>query len=780
MEHLEGQTLSERLEKGPLPVREVLEVGAQVADALAKAHRHGILHRDVKPGNVMLTKAGAKLLDFGLAKARPGTAALEAGQTVSMTRGPVTSVGLVVGTVPYMAPEVLEGKEADARVDIFALGAMLYEMVAGRRPFGGESQASLIAAILTAEPTPLTELAAVTPPALDRLIRRCLAKDPDDRWQSAGDIARQLEGIAEELRLPTSGTQTRIPVPAPAMLWRRRAAWAGLGVLVLAALGSGAYILAQRDGAHPQPTFHRLTFRQGIVNSARFTADGQSVLYTAAWEGRASETFAVRADGVDSEPRDALKGLTVVAISSRSEVAALRGGMLTTAPLTGGSPRDLAERVTGADWSPDGTRLAVVRLSKGTRGVEYPLGNVIYRASDPEARLTDLRVSPKGDLLTFLEHKSRHGFVIVIDSAGKKLAQSSFRDGLSSTAWSPDAKEVWFACTTSLGTETVRALDLSGRERTVLRMPGFELVDVSRNGRVLLMNRNAMVSIFGRRSGDAAERNLTYHGWSLLQDLSPDGRKILFSEGGESDPENGWKTFIRSTDGSPPQALGDYVYGKLSPDGKWAAVNKFAEHGGAIVLVPTGAGEERLLTKIEAAAYDVSGWLPDSSAILFQSRNRVWLAPLTGQPRAITPEGWYVSGGSASGIFRENVIAPDGRHFLCSNNLPDDYWLYLCEIDAPVSTDLPRYVDVHKWAVRGWTADGKHLWVHDFSPGMALHLFLFDPATGVARPWKDVGIGLDPAGSLGISRLFLSLDGESYAYQIHRQLATLYVAEGVK
>ena len=200
MDHLEGQTLAERLEKGPLPTEPLLRHAIEIADALDKAHRKGIVHRDLKPGNVMLTKAGAKLLDFGLARINPPSSEAAGGGGVSSlpTRArPLTDDGAVLGTFQYMAPEQLEGKEADARTDIFSLGAMLYEMATGQRAFTGKSQASLIAAILEHDPPPLSSLQPLAPPALARLVKVSLAKDPDDRWQSAHDVTQELKWIAE-------------------------------------------------------------------------------------------------------------------------------------------------------------------------------------------------------------------------------------------------------------------------------------------------------------------------------------------------------------------------------------------------------------------------------------------------------------------------------------------------------------------------------------------------------------------------------------------------------
>ena len=222
MEFLEGETLADRLGKGALPLDQTLRYGVEIADALDKAHRQGIVHRDLKPGNVMLTKSGVKLLDFGLAKAM-APAAQPSGLTSLPTvagAANLTQAGTILGTFQYMSPEQLEGKEADARTDIFALGAVLYEMVTGRKAFSGTSQASLISAIMKEEPAPISGIQPMSPPALDRVVRTCLSKDPEDRWQSARDVGNELKWIAE-------GSQAGVPTKVSARRRsRERVAWA--------------------------------------------------------------------------------------------------------------------------------------------------------------------------------------------------------------------------------------------------------------------------------------------------------------------------------------------------------------------------------------------------------------------------------------------------------------------------------------------------------------------------------------------------------------------------
>src|SRR5262249_43066097 len=247
LEYLEGQSLADRLSQSPggLPVKEALQIGAEIASALDAAHRAGIVHRDLKPGNVMLTKAGAKLLDFGLAKAATPAVGGRALSALATTPPSVTAQGTILGTFQYMAPEQVEGIEADARSDIFAFGCLLFEMLSGRKAFEGKTRASLLGAILKDEPPPVSTVQALVPPSLDRIVATCLAKDPDDRWQTARDLLRELKWIAEG-GAPTATAPVAASVPRARML-----PWAVAAVFALAAIGGGIVALRQTRDAPP-------------------------------------------------------------------------------------------------------------------------------------------------------------------------------------------------------------------------------------------------------------------------------------------------------------------------------------------------------------------------------------------------------------------------------------------------------------------------------------------------------------------------------------------------
>ncbi len=271
MEYLEGQTLAERLEKGALPLEQALQYAIQVADALDKAHRKGIVHRDFKPGNLMLTKAGAKLLDFGLAKTR---APVTAGKGLSMlptTPPNLTAEGTILGTFQYMAPEQLEGQEADARTDIFAFGAVLYEMLTGKKAFEGKSQASLIGAIMHAEPEPLSKLQPLTPPMLDRVVTACLAKDPDDRWQTAADLKRELKWTSENALQVGVASHRQAPL--------RRPMFVAVALALAASVVAGIVVwtMARPELAPPQPAHFPLATPPGVTLFHSFENPGVAI-----------------------------------------------------------------------------------------------------------------------------------------------------------------------------------------------------------------------------------------------------------------------------------------------------------------------------------------------------------------------------------------------------------------------------------------------------------------------------------------------------------------------
>src|SRR3954447_18869798 len=308
MEFLEGECLADRLIKGPVPAEQVLRYGMEIADALEAAHRHGVIHRDLKPANIILTKGGAKLLDFGLAKPTmsPISDATAAAALTAMTSShkPVTAEGHIVGTFQYMAPEQLEGKEADERSDIFALGAVLYEMASGRRAFPGKPQASIIAGILAADPPPVSSIQPLTPPALTQLIRTCLAKDPDERWQTAHDIRIQLKHISE------GSSQAGVPAPVKAKRQRRELlAWGLAAVaLVLACLAAAAYWREQSQRVSikafiPAPPHTRFEAIGDVAGPLVVSPDGKKIAFVASTDGK--NTLWVR-------PLDALTAIELV------------------------------------------------------------------------------------------------------------------------------------------------------------------------------------------------------------------------------------------------------------------------------------------------------------------------------------------------------------------------------------------------------------------------------------------------------------------------------------
>jgi WD40 repeat protein len=768
-ELLEGETLRDRLRNGPLTSRKAIDYAQQIASGLAAAHEKGIVHRDLKPENLFITNDGrAKILDFGLAKVTRPEADLS-GDAPTMQSG--TEAGTVMGTAGYMAPEQVRGKPADPRSDIFAFGAILYEMLSGKRAFHGDSAVDTMSAILKEEPPDLAETNRNVSPALERIVRHCLEKNPAERFQSARDVAFNLEALTD-ISGSTRGGVRAIPEASPRSRWLIPVV---AGLLVLTSW-VGIYHFAHRGAvAVSNPTFHEVTFRNGTIWAARFAPDGQTIVYGAAWEGQPQEIFSTRFDSSDSRSVG-LPDSQILAISSKGEMAISlhptsvaafgQRGTLARVPLAGGAPREVVDKAFWADWTPDGQSLAVVRESNVARlHLEFPSGNVIY---EPLGWVSHVRFSPSGEFLAIADHVNGgdDGRVVIIDAHGHAKASSSYYSSVEGLAWSPNGKEVWFSAVPAGSARSIYALDFSGKERLIYRAPGgLTVQDISRNGLILMTSDKTRISLSVLAPGETHERSLSWFDWSLITDMSADGKTIIFSETGEAEGSN-YSIFMRKTDGSPAVRLGDGGFAYLSPDGQW--VISLVGAPAKVMLLPTGVGEPRQLTD-DKLDHTRAAWLPDSKSIVFTATEpghapRTYIMDIQGgTPRPLTPEG-------TAGT----TVAPDGQHILVREVKARQLWLYPTAAGEPQKLDYALNPDD---VLIGYAPDGRGILVG--ARGVALKIARMDLTTGQRVPWKEISPA-DPAGVQSIANIKLSKDGKSYAYSTLRLLSDLYVVDGLK
>jgi eukaryotic-like serine/threonine-protein kinase len=769
-ELLEGENLRDRLREGPIPARKAIDYAKQIASGLAAAHEKGITHRDLKPENLFITIDGRiKILDFGLAKlTRPEPD--DSGD--APTQQIATDAGTVMGTVGYMAPEQVRGKPADARSDIFAFGAILYEMLSGKRAFHGDSPVDTMSAILKEDPPDLTETNRSVPSALERIVRHCLEKNPAERFQSARDLAFNLDALSE-LSTSRSGAQ---PLPVEKERATRRSLTIAVASVLLLASWVAIYLFAHRR-APTNPTFHEITFRNGTIWDARFAPDGQTIVYGANWEGNPAELFTTRFDGTDSRSVG-LPSSQILSISSKGEMAiSLHAapysafsmkGTLARVPLVGGAPREVLDSVAWADWGPDGDSFAVIRpTGGGGDDLEYPIGNVIY---SPQAWVSHVRFSPNGEYLAIADHvpSGDDGRIVVIDKHGNHITSSSFFTSVQGLAWGPNGKEVWFSAVPNGAARSLYALDLSGKERLIYRAPGGVTIhDISPSGLVLLTADKVRLGMLALAPGETHERSLSWFDWSLLLDLSADGKTLLFSESGEATGNGSGAIFLRNTDGSPAVRLGEGGFGKLSPDGKWAVVE--IGHPAKVVLLPTGAGQSRQLTDDKLDHFNAR-WLADNKTIFFSANEpgkpaRSYLLDVEtpgAAPRPITPEDVVV-------LF----ATPDGK-FLLAANRKHERWLFPVDGSSPQKLNLDIEGDE---IALGFIENGKGLLLR--TRGLPLNITRLDMATGKRTPFKVI-VPSDPAGAQSIPAIHFSADGKSYAYSLGRWLSDLYVVDGLK
>jgi len=763
-ELLEGQTLRERLGGSGLPIRKATEIAIQIARGLGAAHEQGIVHRDLKPENVFVVKDGqVKILDFGLAKLTRGESAL-APESDLHTEAYGTDPGTVMGTVGYMSPEQVRGRPVDQRSDIFSLGAILYEMLSGKRAFVRDSSVETLNAILKEDPPELAGTGRPIPPALDRIVRHCLEKSPEERFASARDLAFDLQALSD---VGTSG-----PVSAlPGTKRRLMAGVAGLGLVALGALP--AFVLG-KSTTSPAPTYSPLTFRRGRVGTAFFAPDGKTILYTAAWDTKPPEVFVTQPGSSESRPLG-VPGAVIGVV--HDEVAVFRfPDTLVKVPLGGGAPRPFLSDLNWAFTASDGSALGVVRRSGGRQRIEFPTGKVIY---ETPGQVRSPRVSPRGDSVAFVNSPTagfEGGRIAVVDGGGSRNLTDE-RDAYCGVAWSADGREVWYAAKFAASMDCeLRAVSLDGKDRLVARLPGsLSLFDITREGRVLLGHDKRGYEMRGRLPGETSERDLSWFDRTYQNDLTPDGQTVIFDESGRGGGAR-QSTFLRPVDGSPAVRIGDGMGLALSPDARWVlTVPDAARSIERLFLTPTGAGEPRLLPAGKISEYYDAFWSGDGKRVLLAGAEagrprRLFIQELPdGEPRAVTPEGV---------ITVYNTMSPDGEWVAACLFEPGAlYALY------PVDGGEPRPIRglQPRETPLGWSGDGQSMFVR--LPGgetlLPVRIVKLDLATGRREPWLSLA-PLDQAGVLFIDDINLSSDGRGYVYTYGRGLGDLYLVDGLR
>jgi len=803
MEYLEGVTLKHLIEGHALKTAQLLDYGIQIADALDAAHSSGIVHRDIKPANIFITQRGqAKVLDFGLAKQNRQKHLISGnGDTdlpTAFSIDQLTTPGTAMGTIGYMSPEQARGEPLDQRTDLFSFGVVLYEMATGKQPFTGATSAVVFEAILNRVPIPPAQLNPGLPPQIEPILNKALEKDRDLRCQSAAELRADLKRLKRDTDSAKShaASVSAVSTPAaPAVVEaapkeekkRGVPAWAWVaGLVAAAAIGLLVGKKLWQSSGPSAPLYHEITFRRGTIRSARFAPDGQTIYYSAAWQGNPVETFSARQGMVESRslglPRSEL-----MAISAKGEMALLLDvhpagtwvnvGTLARAPIAGGAPRPVLEDVEWADWGPDSTSLAVIRNVNGRDRVEYPIGKVLYETTG--GWLSYPRVSPDGKYVAFFDHQNQGddaGALAVVDTSGDKKTLTRQWYGTEGLAWTPDGSEIWITASELGLFHYISAVTLSKQMRLVTRVPGsLVLFDIGKDGHVLLARADRRREVMGLAPGSMKERDLSWLDYSYPADLSADGKTLLFDEEGigggvqYGDAEYlTYAVYIRDTEGSPAVRLGEGGAAALSPDKKWVIIYTPTQPA-QLKLLPTGAGETKQLTS-DTIAHQYARWCPDGKHYVFSGNEpgkgvRFFLSDISGsQPKAFSPEGVDALNFAVSpdGQFVAGV-GPDQKGYLYSINGSDPKVIAGMEAgDLPVN----------------FTSDGHSVYLYH-TGDIPAKVYKVELTTGKKSVWKELA-PLDPTGISTIAPVLMTPDGKSYVYGFHRTVGDLYLVDGLK
>jgi eukaryotic-like serine/threonine-protein kinase len=539
-------------------------------------------------------------------------------------------------------------------------------------------------------------------------------------------------------------------------------------------LGLGVLVGHRTAGLQP-PDFQRLTVRHGTVFSARFAPDGHTVIYGASWDGEPIEIFSIDLTITGARKME-LPATQLLAVSSSGEMAVLQSadarfmltirGTLGQVPLTGGSPRQIAENVEWADWAPDGKTLAIVTDTGGKRRLEFPMGHVLYETA---GWIGHPRISPKGDSIAFLDHptpEDDQGVVSLVDLAGRKRILSTGWESEEGLAWSPDGKEVWFSATEAGLERRIYAVDLSGGLRLAYHaLGGVTLQDIAPDGRVLLTHDENRSGIMGFPPGATKERDLSWLDWSLPSDLSRDGGTLLFDEQGEQSGPT-YTVAMRDMQGSSPIPLGEGMAGDLSPDGKWAAaVVSYTQ----IRLLPTGAGTVKRIEQNGMQQYGHKiHWMPDGKQIIFPGNlpgqaTRCFIQKIDGgNPRPITPEG-----------IGDCDLSSDGQLILGSDLTGGPARLY--PMDGGPSRTIPGLLPGD---LVSWSSDPRTLYVYQLKL-QPVRVYRLNVISGERQFFREIH-PIDATGLCDMSHISFSADGRAYVYSFARILSELYLVKGLK
>ncbi len=782
MELLEGESLRTRLDLGPVPLRTALELGRQMAVGMAAAHDKGFIHRDIKPGNIWITKDGRlKILDFGLAKQVTRSESVSqsflATQAVGQSQESHTKAGMILGTMGYMSPEQVRGEAVDARSDIFSFGAVLFEMLTGKRAFARNTASDTLAAILRDDFADPEGTSRLIPAGLLRILHHCIEKNPEQRFQSAHDVAFALENFS-------ATSQSFSPFWAPIAAQNRSTSrkWAALVAGLLICAGLAGWVLRGRSAQ--APSFKQITFRRGNVLRARFTPDGQNVVYSATWDGHPSEIFMSRLDGsgvravglprADLMAVNAQGELLLLLKSSQWTGTSAGFGTLALSSLDGGTPREVLGGVKGADFASDGKALAVIYQEQegGPQHLDYPLGTRIMTSNSE--LLGAPRISPQGDKVAFVHSSTALGAIgteggssaqrgiAVVDRAGKRLdlkMEGAVWDEY--LAWSRDGREIFFATRVGL-----RAVDLDGHVRPVSVDATPSLIhDISPQGQMLLERELYTTSSMVCSNGH--DLDLGWQENTYISGFSRDGSlALLFETGGIE--ANRYRPLLRRFDHSPPKVLAPGIPQDLSPDGDFALVFIPGDHP-KLQMVPTGLGVPRDLGLegwvLTGGRFSKNGTHVYATARQGTGHLRILKLPMDGSRGTLLPES----------IQNIKAYSPDGKQLLCidAKGHPS-----ITSDEGGTPRALPWTLEPGESIIE-WIAPDEALVMH---PEDALHLRLDRVELSSGR--RTVSQRLVPPDPASVTRLYnvrVSGDGKTVGFTYTRiPVSDLLVAEGLK